>query len=363
MGEAESNLPRALAAIGRGFEQRLHVAAQLYVTLRGQVMADVALGEARPGVPMRTDTLMPWLSACKPIAAVAIAQLWQLGRLDLDDPIAKHIPEFAAGGKERISIRHILTHTAGVRLVPGDFERQPWDKIIADICAVKLEPSWIIGRTAGYHPATSWYILGEIIRRTDGRPFDDYVRAEICEPRRMNDTWFALVPEQLQEYGKRIGRLHDMTIDHPPSAKVIDSDEIAQQPRPGSSARGPARELGLFYENLKRILWPQTVEALAAKHRVGMYDKTFRHTMDWGLGFMVQSNQYGIETLPYSFGPHASPRTFGHGGSRSSVGYCDPEHGLVVAAIFSRTRTEAQHHQRMLEINTAIYEDLKLIVT
>ena len=203
--------------------------------------------------------------------------------------------------------------------------------------------------------------MGELIQRIDGREFQQYVREMICEPAGMKDTWFALSAAQWTAYGERIAVLHDTTIEHPPSAKVIDSEEIARQARPGSSARGPARELGLFYENLRRLVSPQTAEAFTAKHRVGMYDKTFRHNMDWGLGFIVQSNQYGVETLPYSFGPHASPRTFGHGGSRSSIGYCDPEHGLVVAAIFSRTLTEAQHHERMLAVNTTIYEDLNLV--
>jgi CubicO group peptidase (beta-lactamase class C family) len=353
-------LSKTLQAIERGLQQRVHIAAQLYVSLRREVIADLALGDARPGVKLRSDTLMPWLSAGKPIAAVAIAQLWERGLLDLDDRIARYIPEFAAGGKEPITIRHILTHTAGFRLVLGDFERQPWEKIIADICAVKLEPSWEIGKTAGYHPSTSWYILAELVQRFDGRPFEKYVRDAIFDPIGMRDTWFALTPQQQVDYGDRVALLHDATLEHPPSAKVIDSVEVAQQVRPGSSARGPARELGLFYQNLRKVLKPQTIEAMTARHRAGTYDKTFRHLMDWGLGFIVQSNQYGVETLPYSFGPHASPLTFGHGGSRSSIGYCDPEHDLVVAAIFSRTLTEAQHHERMLELNKSIYEDLRL---
>src|SRR5439155_17358774 len=97
--------PRTIAAIERGIAQGLHIGAQLYVSRRGQVVADVALGEARRGVPMRTDTLMLWLSAGKPVTAVAVAQQRERGRLDWDDHVARHIPEFAAGGKETITIR------------------------------------------------------------------------------------------------------------------------------------------------------------------------------------------------------------------------------------------------------------------
>src|SRR2546430_5633368 len=156
-------LPRTIAAIERGIHEGLHIGAQLYVSRHGQVVAAVAFGGARRGVPMRTDTLMLWLWAGKPIAAVAVAQMKERGRLDWDDRVARHIPEFAAGGKEAITVRHILTHTAGFRAVLGHWEDQPWDRVIAALCAVKLEPRWVPGETAGYHPLTSWYILGELI--------------------------------------------------------------------------------------------------------------------------------------------------------------------------------------------------------
>src|SRR2546426_6942132 len=103
--ESRPALPRTIAAIERGIDQGLHIGAQLYVSRHGQVVADMALGEARAGVAMRTDTLMLWLSAGKPITAVAVAQQRERGRLDWDDAVARHIPEFAAGGEEAITIR------------------------------------------------------------------------------------------------------------------------------------------------------------------------------------------------------------------------------------------------------------------
>src|SRR5438105_13794575 len=85
---AADHLPRTLAAIERGMRQGLHIGAQLYVSLRGEVIADVAIGEAKRGVAMRPDTLMLWLSAGKPITAVAIGQLRERGLLDWDDRVA-----------------------------------------------------------------------------------------------------------------------------------------------------------------------------------------------------------------------------------------------------------------------------------
>jgi CubicO group peptidase (beta-lactamase class C family) len=382
--EYRASLPRTLDAIERGMALGLHIGAQLYVSRGGQVVADVAVGEAqRGGVPMRTDTLMLWLSAGKPVTAVAVAQLRERGMLDWDDRVARHIPEFAAGGKDPITVRHILTHTAGFRAVVGKahWEDQPWDRVIADLCATKLEPRWEPGQTAGYHPLTSWYILGEIVRRLDGRVFDRYVRDEIFLPLGMNDCWIGVPEEQQRAYGDRWGLMHETREGIAKADYSLDTPRIAAQCRPPSGARGPIRELGRFYETLlnrgepphsapgqdpeltmKRypILAPQSVDDVTSPHRVGIYDKTFRHVIDWGLGFIMQSNKYGVGTVPYGFGPHASERTFGHSGSRSSIGYADPAHGLVVACLFNGAPDEAKHDARMREVNSLIYEELGL---
>src|SRR2546429_5411172 len=99
----------------RGIDEGLHLGAQIYVSLDGKPVADDAVGEARPGVPMTRDSITHWWSSVKPVTAVAICQLWERGKLDVEDRVAKYIPEFAAGRKEPITIRHLLTHTGGFR--------------------------------------------------------------------------------------------------------------------------------------------------------------------------------------------------------------------------------------------------------
>jgi CubicO group peptidase (beta-lactamase class C family) len=131
------------------------------------------------------------------------------------------------------------------------------------------------------------------------------------------------------------------------------------------------RALGRFYEMLlahgslgdaggSRLLSPQAVEALTARHRAGIQDNTFKHVLDWGLGIIVNSSQYGAETVPYGYGHHASPRTFGHSGYRSSTGFADPENGLVVALIFNGTPANDRHERRIRAVLDALYEDLGL---
>ncbi|HEX4498044.1 MAG TPA: serine hydrolase, partial [Thermoanaerobaculia bacterium] len=127
-------------------------------------------------------------------------------------------------------------------------------------------------------------------------------------------------------------------------------------------------ELGRFYEMLlgrgsrqgQRLLLPQTVEAFTSPHRVGMVDATFKHVLDWGLGFIVNSIQYGAETVPYGYGHHASARTFGHSGYRSSAGFADPERGLAVALAFNGTPAADAHERRVRAVLDALYEDLGL---
>ena len=93
-----------------------------------------------------------------------------------------------------------------------------------------------------------------------------------------------------------------------------------------------------------RILSPQAVEAITARHRVGLYDETFHAQCDWGLGVAVDA---------YAFGRHASPRAFGHGGALSSVSVADPEHGLVACVQTNGMCGNDDHYLRLSEILTA----------
>lgn len=360
------SLPKTLQVLTDGIAQGLHKGAQLYVSLAGEVMADAAVGEARPGQPMTTDTLMLWLSSTKPTTAVALAVLWERGELTWDDPIARFIPEFAQGGKERVTLRHALTHTGGFRVLDTGFPRLTWEETIARIAASRIEPRWEPGEKAGYHLASSWFILGEVIQRLTGRPYSEFLRAEVFEPLGMLDSWVGMPLERYQAYGPRIAAFYNTEHPDAPEHPWHHENHIVR-PSPGGNGFGPIRELGKFYESLlagfdgrRTILLPQTVEALVARHRTGLYDHTFRHVMDWGLGFIINSSHYNEPTLPYAYGPHATRRTFGHSGYRSSTAFADPEHRLVVAVATNGTPADDQNRERLRQVTTAVYEELGL---
>ncbi len=367
IADPRDRLPRVVAVIEEGRAQGRHLGAQVYVSVHGEPVADFAFGEDRTGVPLASDALMLWLSAGKPIAAVAVARLWERGLLELDQPVADILPEFAANGKAGVTLRHVLTHTGGFPRAERLWRLAPWDEILARITAAPLEAGWIPGQRAGYHVASGWYVLGEVVRRLDGRPFEEYVREEIFEPLGMFDSWIGMPAGRFRAYGDRIASLYDTHGSEARLQALWSSEEGCVMSRPGGNARGPVRELGVFYETLLQrgvrggvhLLFPQTVEALTARHRVGLRDETFGHMMDWGLGFRINPAPGGDTSAPYGYGPYASTRTFGHGGSQSSCGFCDPERGLVVAWTFNGMPGETRHDRRLRAMNAAVYEDLE----
>jgi CubicO group peptidase (beta-lactamase class C family) len=360
MTEFAKDFPKTFDAIEAGRTAGFHSGAQIYISRSGKTLADAGMGEALPDEKMTPDSIVMWFSAGKPVAAVAIAKLWESGKLDLDDPVVRFIPEFAAKGKEAITIRHALTHTAGVRWVEWS---QSWEEMISRICNAPIEPRWVPGQNAGYHAFTTWYILGEIVRRIDPehRSFEKFTEDEIFGPLAMPDSSFAVPIEKYRSYGNRIApiRITNQSKGHP---AFFDTEAGCSVCSPGGSARGPARELGRFYEMLlqrgQKLLTPQTTEALTARHRAGLLDQTFKHIIDWGLGFIINSAQYKQPTLPYAYGPHASLRTFGHGGNQSSIAFTDPENALVVALVFNGMPGESAHQRRMYNTLTGLYEDL-----
>ena len=361
-------LPRTTKVLQQGIDDGTHLGAQLAVSVDGKPFAELAIGIARPGVPMTTDSMMIWFSSTKASTSVAAMTQWEKGAFDLDDPVARHIPEFGVNGKERITIRHLLTHTAGIRFADrapdagdaaaaaGGFAGS-WDEITERICAAAPEPGWEPGKKAGYHPTAGMHMLGELVRRADGRPFGQYLREVLFEPLGMTDAWVGMPGDRYEAYGDRIGMMHNTQGPEPRTLPFMDSAELTARTIPGGNGRGPMHDLVKLYEMLLgrgqrdgvRILSPQTVDAMTARHRVGMFDETFGAPLDWGLGLMIDA---------VSTGRYSSPRVFGHGGAQSSIAFGDPEHGVAAAYVCNGMPEHQRHYRRMQEVSTALYLDL-----
>jgi len=362
--------------IESGIVEGLHLGAQLYVSKRGEVLIDTAFGQAREGVAMTPDSLTLWFSAGKPLTAAAIAQLVERGALGWNTRVAELLPAFAAGGKETITVQHILTHTAGLHAA-DDIELLSWPDTIERISATPLPAGWIPGERAAYSSRAGWFILGEIIRLVTGHPVERHLETSLFRPCEMPDTRLSFSPDEIGRLLPRTGFIYDTKDDSAgASARPIsewNDAEGLERCVPGGSARGPVRELGRFYEALlacrsgrtmpervrcSDLLDPATIEGMTARQRTGIFDETFQYKLDCGLGFILNSNRDGLQ-MPYGYGRAASPETFGHSGNQSSCAFADPARELVVAWACNGMPGERRHQKRQRAINNAIYEDLE----
>ncbi len=354
-----------------GIESGIHFGAQVYIKQNQELLANFALGKNHPvhindDKELSTETILPWMSCSKMLTAVAIAILNERSKLDLYQKVSDIIPEFANNGKEEITIYHLLTHTSGIRLLSLQWDKVTWQETVEAVCKMSVESDWVPGQKAGYHIATSWLILGEIVRRLDGRPVDEFLKKELFEPLEMSHSGLSMSKELCSSSGWDISGLYRTDTQTPYSSleKYFESPNLV---RPGASGRGPAHELGNFMEMMlnkgefkgRRILSEYTVDILIERHREDMLDLTFNKTIDWGLGFMLDSKMHN-RVYPYSFGPWCSADTFGHNGNQSSAAYVDPEHDLVVVFIFNGMPGEYDHNKRLHAMNDAIYRDLNL---
>jgi len=339
-----------------------HDGAQVYVSLAGTTLLDAAVGESRPGRPLATDDLMLWYSSGKPLTTVAILQLWERGRLGLDDLVADHVPGWAQG-KETATLRHLLTHTGGFPMFGADpFDRDlAWDDAVARV--VEAPAAWLPGTQAGYHAASSWRILGEIVRRVDGRPIERYLHDEVITPIGMTESQLGIPVARQAELGERIvpvawkgHRLPRLDTDGVLEMVEYRIDRVHNEPwhiakiEPGGGMRGPAHDLGRFYESLlgygPPVLEPRTVEVMRAVHRYGLKDGVLGLQTPWGLGVQVEFTGGTIR------------RTFGHGGMASSRGLADAECGLVLVVVANGLAGFVEAEQRVLEITDAAYSAL-----
>ena len=182
MSDINGRVTEALEAlIASGAESGLQVAAWH----RGEQVVDAwaGLADVETGRPVDGDTLFTSFSCTKGVTATAIHLLVERGALAYDEPVAAHWPEFAQRGKQGVTIRHALTHRAGVPQMPEGTTpalMADWEHMCGAIAA--LEPLWEPGTRTGYHAYTFGWILGEVIRRADGRPINRFTQEEICGP-------------------------------------------------------------------------------------------------------------------------------------------------------------------------------------
>lgn len=354
--------PNLYSALEEGRQAGLHRGVQIYISRNGETLLDEACGQQDDSHPLTSDHLMLWLSAGKPLTAVALGVLHDRGLLDWEDPLSRYFPAWAMFGQPEVTLRQLLTHTAGFENRNLGWPQKNWEEIIAEIVEHPLPDDWSIGEEAGYVVAASWFLLGDVIAKVTQRTFSEALRELVLDPLGMPETFCGLPESQYPDVKPRLGKMYERSPQGLIDLKWNDRQRVTSA-APGGNTRGPIRELGRFYESLlpeatTSILRPSTRELLTSRQRSGLSDRTFRHRIDWGLGFIVNSNRYGADTVPYGFGSAAGEASFGHGGSQSSLGFADPEHRLVVAWAANGRPGEPRHQSRNRQINAAISRDL-----
>jgi CubicO group peptidase (beta-lactamase class C family) len=307
----------------KGVEERCFPGAQFYASVGGDVVVDTAVGEARLGTPMTADTVVAWQCNTKPVTAVAACQLWERGRVDIDAPVVTYVPEFGANGKEGVTLRHLLTHTAGFAFdPPGSTIRPvPWDEVERLVCGASLMQGWTPGAAFRYSGWLGYAALGVAVSRVDGRPFSQYVREEIFEPLDMQDCWLGMDADEVDDVSSRMASLYDTSGPQPTPLKgggLYQSRQLGAC-YPALGGVGPVRQLARLWESLReafaggkqRVVRAGTAREMA-RQGVGHY----------GLGVMVSPGYFG----------DWCPMAFGHDGMRTTQAFADPDHDVVVVA-------------------------------
>jgi CubicO group peptidase (beta-lactamase class C family) len=286
------------------------VGLQVAVYSGGAQVVDVVAGvaDSATGQPVSPDTPFYAYSVGKAMTATLVhmlAERGDFGDAGYDAPIAEFWPEFAEHGKERVTIRHALTHTAGIPGLPSDVtveELCDWDRICVRVAG--LEPWWEPGTKTAYHAYTFGFILGELVRRVSGRRISDLLQTEIAGPLGVGgELWFGLPPGQLP----RVARLEDdpamagfeLPPDSPiwklappalnPDAAFGNRPDVLQADIPAGgkvSARAIARMYAALLGEVDgvRLLTPERAQAVTQVAFSGT-DEIFGMPSSWTLGF------------------------------------------------------------------------------
>lgn len=363
-GFARSDFARVRAAFSENFARRRELGAACCVYVRGEKVVDLwgGIRDQATGSSWEEHTMTLVFSATKGMAAAVMALAHSRGWLDFDALVCDYWPEFAQAGKDRITVRHLLAHQAGL----FGFDEPVDRSVIADLdrlaaIMARQRPEWEPGTRQAYHAISLGFYEGELIRRVDpqhrtlGRVFAE----EIASP--LGLEFYIRLPESVPDeqlaplvlrnpllnmaelspglvlaaFDKR-SVFHRSMIANPGTLVAIDEQRIFARDLevPSGGGVGTARSIAHVYGVLaaggaELGLSPDTVQALAAPPTPplhGFRDACMRGDIRFSLGFMRPAPDW-------RFG---GPASFGAPGAGGSFGYADPDAGIGYAYVCNR---------------------------
>lgn len=360
LGVAADGVHRIWRAVESLYASGVHPAIQLCVRRRGGVLIDRAIGHASgngpddpPGTPetlVTPETPFCIMSASKSVTSMMVHLLDQQNLIRLDDPVCEYIPAFASHGKQWITIRHVLTHRAGIPNLPPQvmqLERlDDLDEVMDVLC--DAEPVSRAGRQLAYHAVTGGFVLGELVRRVTGRTIRQFLDDEIRRP--LGFRWFSygVAPED-------VGRVATNYVTGPPvlppfsyllrRALGVGFEEAVTMSNdarfltglvPSANIVATADECSRFYQLLLAggtldgvaVFDPRTIRRATSEQSYLEFDFTLGLPFRYAMGFMLGAEWASL------YGPDTS-HTFGHLGFTNVICWADPERQVAGALMTS----------------------------
>jgi CubicO group peptidase (beta-lactamase class C family) len=336
IGFSRERLARVYGFLDEAVQQGRLPAAAIWIARHGVALPARSFGRqwlTPDSPPIQPDTIFLTASITKPVTVTAALLLVERGKVLLDDPVCAIIPEFAANGKERVTLRHLMTHTSGLPdMLPEDrqlrAQHAPLAEFVHRICALSLD--FAPGTNVQYQSCGT-AMIGAIVEQIEGVPLRDFLRREIFDPLGMTNTALG------------VGGLPEARIAQVNVAEEMQGKDWGWNtpywwhfgaPWGGmfSTVGNIGRFVQLFLNGGEldgvRILSPATVQAMLTDQTAAMphLPPAVRVTQSWGLGWRRQPPG------EWSFwGNLLSPGSFGHGGATGTVTWGDPARGLVCA--------------------------------
>ncbi|MGY4962060.1 serine hydrolase domain-containing protein [Streptomyces sp. 900105245] len=379
-GHCDPRFAAVREAFEANFRERGELGAAVAVTVGGETVVDLWGGWADADRTRRweQDTLVNVWSTGKGPVALCAHILADRGLLDLDAPVAAYWPEFAAAGKERVLVGHLLSHRAGLsglREPHSLSELCDWELTTARLA--RTEPWWEPGTRSGYHALTYGFLVGEVVRRISGLRPGAFLEREVTGPLGIDFTFglpakeagraAELVRPSPAAAGEQTAVFQQLApvalaaLANPPvGAAEANSPEWRAAEIPAANGHGTARAVAALYGVLagrgtyggRRILSPEAAERVREGQgscRDLVLGAGFEGETEIGLGLWL-SGAHG------SYGPN--PRAFGHDGFGGSCGLADPDAGVSLGYVMNRMGPRIADDPRKTALVYALYRAL-----
>ncbi|HEY9289862.1 MAG TPA: serine hydrolase domain-containing protein [Microlunatus sp.] len=318
--------------------RRRDAAAQFCVLRHGRLVAYEVINCA-------PDSLFWLFSASKPYTVILVHQLVERGLLDLDDPVARHWPEFGQHGKSMITIRQVLQHRTGFATA-GSALRDvlactDWDRAIRSI--EQTRPRRPAGTAPAYQFMIFGFILGELVQRITGLPFRTVLERELITPLGLTDTHLGIGPDEWPRHVPVVFRHTGGGF----AASGINKLSTRQAIMPSAGISTTAYEVINFYRMLlaggrihdQQLISPAAIATARTPSNHGEMDRFCRAPVPWSLGFQLGGPR-GPGRVP-PFGYRSSHNTFGHNGSNCCIAWADADRDLALAYLSNLRSTHA----------------------